>query len=75
MTRMEEIDDDHVSWDDLEKGSFVTYKDDGVDASFGETRSCLSSVRGCCFALGFKELFGFSNDRAYYSLRDTWRDD
>ncbi|KAL1212639.1 U11/U12 small nuclear ribonucleoprotein 25 kDa protein [Cardamine amara subsp. amara] len=77
VTSMVEIDDDQYSWDDdLEKGSFVRYKDDNVvDTSSGETRSCLSNVRVCCFALGFKELFGFSNDRAYYSLRDTWRDD
>ncbi|ESQ32070.1 hypothetical protein EUTSA_v10004912mg [Eutrema salsugineum] len=75
VNRMEKIDD-HDSWDDLEKGSFVRYGDDhDLKTSPGENRSCLSTVRGCCFALGLKELFGFANDRAYYSLRDTWRDD
>lgn len=58
---MNRIEEIDDTWDDLEKGGFV--------------RFCLSSVRGCCFALGLKELLGFGNDRAYYSLRDTWRDD
>ncbi|XP_010454860.1 PREDICTED: uncharacterized protein LOC104736555 [Camelina sativa] len=73
MNRIEEIDD---SWEDLEKGGFVRYKDDDMDASSNEsTRSCLTSVRGCCFAFGLKELLGFGSERTYYSLRDTWRDD
>ncbi|CAN8265132.1 unnamed protein product [Cochlearia groenlandica] len=73
-SRMELIE--HDSWDDLEKGSFVRYIDNGLEASQGDNRSCLSSsVRGCCFPFGLKELLGFGNDRAYYSLRDTWRDD
>lgn len=65
----------HDSWDDLEKGSFVGYGDDDLEASLGESRTCLSPVPGCCFVLGLKELLGFGNDRGYYSLRDTWRDD
>ncbi|XP_010493789.1 PREDICTED: uncharacterized protein LOC104771014 isoform X1 [Camelina sativa] len=69
MNRIEEIDD---SWDDLEKGGIVRYKDDDMDASSNESTR---SVRGCCFAFGLKELLGFGNERAYYSLRDTWRDD
>ncbi|CAA7023220.1 unnamed protein product [Microthlaspi erraticum] len=69
---------DHDSWDDLEKGSLVRYGpygDNDLEASLGESRTCLSTVPGCCFVLGLKELLGFGNDRGYYSLRDTWRDD
>lgn len=68
---------DHGSWDDLEKGSLVRYKDGGLETSPREHRTCCkNTVRGCCFAFGLKELFGLSNnDRSYYSLRDTWRDD
>ncbi|CAH2044408.1 unnamed protein product [Thlaspi arvense] len=74
--RMEKIDDHDDSWDDLEKGSLVRYGEYDLEASLRENRSCLSNVRGCCFAFGLKELFGFANDRSYYySLRDTWRDD
>ncbi|AED93428.1 unnamed protein product [Arabidopsis thaliana] len=73
LNRIEEIDD---SWDDLERGGLVMYKDDDMETSSNESnRSCLSTVHGCCFAFGLKELLGFGNDRAYYSLRDTWRDD
>ena len=71
--RIEEID--QGSWDDLEKGSLVRYKDDGLETSPREHRTCMNTLRGCCFAFGLKELFGFGNDRSYYSLRDTWRDD
>ncbi|KAF2531950.1 hypothetical protein F2Q70_00032366 [Brassica cretica] len=70
--RIEEID--QGSWDDLEKGSLVRYKDDGLETSPREHRTCMNTLRGCCFAFGLKELFGFGN-RSYYSLRDTWRDD
>ncbi|KAJ4900560.1 Ubiquitin-like superfamily protein [Raphanus sativus] len=75
VNRMGEID--HGSWDDLEKGSLVRYKDGGLETSPREHRTCCkNTVRGCCFAFGLKELFGLSNnDRSYYSLRDTWRDD
>ncbi|VVB14080.1 unnamed protein product [Arabis nemorensis] len=73
MKRIEETDND--SWEDLEKGSFVRYSDDDLEASPGESRSCLTTVRGCCFVWGLKELLGFGNDKGYYSLRDTWRDD
>ncbi|CAN7101501.1 unnamed protein product [Brassica rapa subsp. narinosa] len=71
--RIEEID--QGSWDDLEKGSLVRYKDDGLETSPREHRTCMNTLRGCCFAFGLRELFGFGNDRSYYSLRDTWRDD
>ncbi|KAG2238721.1 hypothetical protein Bca52824_092023 [Brassica carinata] len=71
--RIEEID--QGSWDDLEKGSLVRYKDDGLETSPREHRTCMNTLRGCCFAFGLKELFRFGNDRSYYSLRDTWRDD
>lgn len=70
---MEEID--HGSWDDIEKGSLVRYEDDVLEVSPGENRTCLTNVHGCCFAFGLKELLGFGNDKSYYSLRDTWRDD
>lgn len=70
---MEEID--HGSWDDIEKGSLVRYEDDVLEVSPGENRTCLTTVHGCCFAFGLKELLGFGNDKSYYSLRDTWRDD
>ncbi|CAH8353406.1 unnamed protein product [Eruca vesicaria subsp. sativa] len=74
VNRMEEID--QGSWDDLEKGSVVRYRDDGLETSLGEHRTCPNALRGCCFAFGLKELFGFgNNDTSYYSLRDTWRDD
>ncbi|KAL0692300.1 hypothetical protein Bca4012_059480 [Brassica carinata] len=73
VNKMKEID--HDSWDDLEKGSLVRYEDDVLDASPGENRTCLTTVHGCCFAFGLKELLGFGNDKSYYSLRDTWRDD
>ncbi|KAF8091021.1 hypothetical protein N665_0458s0023 [Sinapis alba] len=73
VNRMEEID--HGSWDDLEKGRLVRYKDDGLETSPREHRTCVTTLRGCCFAFGLKELFGFGSDTSYYSLRDTWRDD
>ena len=70
---MEEID--HGSWDDLEKGSLVRYEDGDMEASPEDNRTSLTTVHGCCFAFGLKELLGFGNDKSYYSLRDTWRDD
>ncbi|KAJ4887924.1 Ubiquitin-like superfamily protein [Raphanus sativus] len=73
VNRVEEID--HGSWDDIEKGSLVRYEDDVLEVSPGENRTCLTTVHGCCFAFGLKELLGFGNDKSYYSLRDTWRDD
>ncbi|CAH8392359.1 unnamed protein product [Eruca vesicaria subsp. sativa] len=73
VNRMEEIDQD--SWDVLEKGSLVIYEDGDMEASPGDNRTGLTTVHGCCFAFGLKELRGFGNDKSYYSLRDTWRDD
>ena len=73
VNRVEEID--HGSWDDLEKGSLVRYEDDVLEASPEDNRTCLTTVHGCCFAFGLKELLGFGNEKSYYSLRDTWRDD
>ncbi|CAH8310672.1 unnamed protein product [Eruca vesicaria subsp. sativa] len=73
VNRMEEIDQD--SWDVLEKGSLVRYEDGDMEASPGDNRTGLTTVHGCCFAFGLKELRGFGNDKSYYSLRDTWRDD
>ncbi|CAN6850291.1 unnamed protein product [Brassica oleracea] len=73
VNRVEEID--HGSWDDLEKGSLVRYEDGDMEASPEDNRTSLTTVHGCCFAFGLKELLGFGNDKSYYSLRDTWRDD
>ncbi|CAN7045727.1 hypothetical protein IGI04_008407 [Brassica rapa subsp. trilocularis] len=69
VNRMEEVDDD------LEKGSLVRYEDDVLEASPEDNMTSLTTVHGCCFVFGLKELLGFGNDKSYYSLRDTWRDD